>query len=164
MEHRLFSSIDVQNYEIGVAELPLQENRFAVSPWTSFLLRRPMKFASDCLRLHSSFHKQRAGLEGSIFSMELFCKVKEPFLRRCFENIIVWPHHPNEVFVRESPFLPTLPVFCRLAIPSHVLHSGLWLPFPSCFAFGFVATINLCISEVFFTKLLLVIEIRFDNS
>ena len=43
--------------------------------------------------------------------MELFCKVKEPFLRRCFENIIVWPHHPNEVFVRESPFLPTLPVF-----------------------------------------------------
>ena len=65
MEHRLFSSINVQNYEIGVAELPLQGNRFGVSPWTSFLLRLPMKFASDCLRLHSSFRKQRAGLARS---------------------------------------------------------------------------------------------------
>ena len=27
--------------------------------------------------------------KGSIFSMELFCKAKEPFLKRCFENIIV---------------------------------------------------------------------------
>ena len=34
--HRLFSSINVQNYEIEVAELPVQENRFAVSPWTLF--------------------------------------------------------------------------------------------------------------------------------
>ena len=32
-------------------ELPLQENRFAVRPWTSFLLRRlPMKFAVICPR------------------------------------------------------------------------------------------------------------------
>ena len=65
MEHRLFSSINMQNYEIGVADLPLQGNRFAVSPWTSFLLRLPMKFASDCLRLHGSFRKQRAGLARS---------------------------------------------------------------------------------------------------
>ena len=65
MEHRLFSSINMQNYEIGVAELPLQGNRFAVSPWTSFLLRLPMKFASDCLRLHSSF-PQAAGRVSSV--------------------------------------------------------------------------------------------------